>query len=100
VNDPDAMYNDAVTCDGNLNYSKLCDRRTDELVLLQSQELDEKKRIALVNELEARVLAQYGTYKMYFRNITRVYRSNLHGIAVHPNLDNATRLEDCWKSRA
>jgi peptide/nickel transport system substrate-binding protein len=98
VNDPDAMFTDSVTCDGNLNYSKLCDPRIDELVRLQSQELDERKRIALVNELEARVLAQYGTYKMYFRNITRVYRSNLHGMAVHPNTDNATRLEDCWKS--
>jgi ABC-type transport system substrate-binding protein len=88
-----------VACDGTLNYSRLCDRRIDELVDLQSQELDEKKRIALVNELEARVLAQYGTYKMYFRKITRVYLSNLHGIAVHPNLDNATRLDDCWKSK-
>jgi peptide/nickel transport system substrate-binding protein len=99
VNDPDSMYANSVACDGTLNYSRLCDRRIDELVDLQSQELDEKKRIALVNELEARVLAQYGTYKMYFRKITRVYLSNLHGIAVHPNLDNATRLDDCWKSK-
>jgi len=98
LNDPDSMYTNSAKCDGTLNYSRLCDRRIDELVDLQSQELDEKKRIALVHELEARLLAQYGTYKMYFRNITRVFQSNLHGIAAHPNIDNATRMDDCWKS--
>lgn len=94
------MYTNSAMCDGQLNYSKLCDARIDELVNLQSQELDEKKRIALVNELETRLLSQYGTYKMYFRNVTRLVRNEIHGIAVHPNLDNATRLEDCWKAKA
>jgi peptide/nickel transport system substrate-binding protein len=100
VNEPDSLYLNSVTCDGPRNTSMLCDRRIDELVTLQSKELDEKKRIALVNELEARVLAQYGTYKMYFRNISRLFQSSIHGMAVHPNLDNATRLDDCWKSKA
>jgi peptide/nickel transport system substrate-binding protein len=99
VNDPDSMYTNSAKCDGTLNYSRLCDRRNEELVDLQSQELDEKKRIALVNELEARLLAQYGTYKMYFRNVTKLLQNHLHGVAAHPNLDNATRLDDCWKSK-
>jgi peptide/nickel transport system substrate-binding protein len=99
VNDPDSMYTNSARCDGTLNYSKLCDRRIEELVELQSQELDEKKRIVLVNELESRLLAQYGTYKMYFRNVTKLLHKNIHGVTMHPNLDNATRLVDCWKSK-
>jgi peptide/nickel transport system substrate-binding protein len=99
VNDPDSMYINSVKCDGTLNYSKLCDKRIEELVDLQSQELDDKKRIALVHELESRVLAQYGTYRFYFRNVSRLYQSNLHGAAMHPNLDNATRMDDLWKSK-
>jgi ABC-type transport system substrate-binding protein len=98
VNDPDSMYTNSAKCDGTLNYSRICDRRNEELVDLQSQELDEKKRIALVHELEARLLGQYGTYKMYFRKVTKLLQNSIHGVAAHPNLDNATRLDDCWKS--
>ncbi len=98
VNDPDAMFSDSVTCDGNLNYSKLCNAKIDDLFNRQTQELDVKKRVALVNELEKTALAQYGTYKMYFRNISRMFQNNLHGWALHPNVDNATRFEDTWKS--
>jgi peptide/nickel transport system substrate-binding protein len=99
VNDPDAMYTDSVTCDGNLNYSKLCNPKIDALFSQQSQELDPRKRVALVNQMETLALAQYGSYKMYFRNISRMFQNNLHGLALHPNIDNATRFEDCWKSK-
>ena len=98
VNDPDAMYSDSVTCDGNSNLSKLCDPKIDDLVLRQSQELDEKKRIALVNEVEKRVLSQYGSYMMYFRNRFRMYSNNVHGWGLHPEENNAMHMEDCWKS--
>jgi peptide/nickel transport system substrate-binding protein len=97
INDPDATYSDSVTCDGNFNFSKLCNTKTDELVLRQSQEMDSKKRVALVNEIESRTLAQYGTYMMYFKNRFRMYQNNVHGWGLHPNEDNVMRLEDCWK---
>jgi peptide/nickel transport system substrate-binding protein len=99
-NDPDAMYADTVTCDGNFNRAKLCDAKIDDLVTRQSQELDEKKRIALVNELEKRVLSQYAVFMVYFKDRFRLYQNNVHGWGLHPNEDNAMRLADCWKSRA
>ena len=98
INDPDAMYSDSVTCDGNFNFSKTCDAKIDDLVLRQSQELDVRKRVALVNEIEAKALAEYGTYMMYFKNRFRMYQNNVHGWGLHPNEDNVMRLEDCWKS--
>jgi ABC-type transport system substrate-binding protein len=98
VNDPDAMYTDTVTCDGNANKSQLCNPKIDELVKRQSQEIDEKKRIALINELETIVLSQYGTFPMYFRNRFRMYPNNVHGWGLHPNEDNVMHMEDCWKS--
>jgi peptide/nickel transport system substrate-binding protein len=99
INDPDATFADSVSCDGISNFSKLCDAKTDDLVLRQSQEMDVKKRLALVNELEFKTLSQYGTYMMYFRKRFRMYQNNVHGWALHPNEDNVMRLEDCWKSR-
>jgi peptide/nickel transport system substrate-binding protein len=99
-NDPDATFADTVTCDGTFNYPKLCDAKIDELVLRQSQELDEKKRIALVNELEKRVLSQYSGFQMYFKDRFRLYQNTVHGWGLHPNEDNAMRLQDCWKSKA
>jgi peptide/nickel transport system substrate-binding protein len=98
VNDPDAMYADSVTCEGASNVAKLCDQKLDELVLRQSQELDEKKRLALVHDIESKVMAQYGTYVIGSRNRFRLYQNNVHGWGLHPNEDNAMRQEDCWKS--
>ena len=100
TNDPDAMYSDTVACDGTTNRAKICDARIDDLVLRQSQELDEKMRIALVNDLEKRVLSQYGIYMMYFKDRFRLYQNTVHGWGLHPNEDNAMRLQDCWKSKA
>jgi peptide/nickel transport system substrate-binding protein len=99
-NDPDALYADTVTCDGAFNSPKICDAKIDDLVLRQSQELDEKKRIAMVNELEKAVLSQYGAYMMYWKNRFRMYQKTVHGWGLHPNEDNAMRLEDCWKSKS
>ena len=98
VNDPDAMYADTVTCDGESNRPKLCDPKIDNLVLRQSQETDEKKRIALVNELETSVLEQYGEYSLFFRNRFRMFQNNIHAWGLHPDEDNVMHLEDCWKT--
>jgi peptide/nickel transport system substrate-binding protein len=98
VNDPDAMFADAVTCNGGGNVSKLCDPKLDDLVLRQSQELDEKKRLALVHEIETKTLSQYGIYPMYFRNRFRMFANNVHGWGLHPNEDNVMHMEECWKS--
>lgn len=100
INDPDAMYGDSVTCDGAMNVAKLCDAKVDDLFSRQSQELDPAKRLALVRELEARSLAQYSTYMLYFRNQFRFMQKNVHGWALHPNSDNSNRMEDCWKAKA
>ena len=100
INDPDAMFGDTVTCDAPLNFAKLCDPKIDDLFLRQSQETDAKKRLALVNELETLALNQYATYMLYFRSQFRFMQNNVHGWALHPNVDNATRMEDCWKSKA
>ena len=76
-----------------------CRKDTDDLVLRQSQELDEKRRIALVNDIETRALLQYATYMMYFRNRFRMFQNNLHGWGLHPNEDNVMHMEGCWKSQ-
>ena len=54
--------------------------------------------VARINEIESKVLAHYATYTIGTRNRFRMYRSNVHGWGLHPNEDNAMRMEDCWKS--
>lgn len=100
TNDPDAIYGDTVTCDGALNFAKLCDPRIDALYAQQSQELDFAKRLALTQELETRALNLYGSYILFFRNQYRLYQNNVHGWPQHPNEDNNMRLAECWKERA
>jgi peptide/nickel transport system substrate-binding protein len=100
TNDPDAIFGDSVTCKGATNYGSVCDPKTDELYVRVSQETDPKKRLALSKEIEARALQAYGSYTVLWRNQYRLYQKNVHGWAKHPQEDNSSRMEDCWKSRA
>jgi peptide/nickel transport system substrate-binding protein len=99
INDPDAMYGDTVTCDGVLNFSRVCDPKLDQLFTQQSQELDPARRRALTNQMEAVSLANHGSFTMFFRKQYRLYHGHVSGWALHANEDNSSRLEDCWKSQ-
>lgn len=100
TNDPDAFFGDSVTCTGGTNYASLCDPKLDELYTRASEEMDAKKRLALSREIEKIVLKGYGSFPVLWRNQYRFYQKNIHGWAKHPQEDNSTRLEDCWKSKA
>ena len=64
----------------------------------QSQEMDPVARLKLVNELERKVLEEYGIYVMYWRNRFMGTSNRVHGLKIHPNIDQNMRLEDVWLS--
>ncbi len=98
ISDPDAVFGDYFTCGGSQNNSDICQPAIDTLFTQQSQEMNPAARLKLVNDLERKVLEEYGIYVMYWRNRFMGISNRVHGLKIHPNIDQNMRLEDVWLS--
>lgn len=92
IDDPDAVFGDDSVCGG----ADSCSAIIEDLFARQSVEMDEAKRLALVNELELEVLKDYGLYVMYWRNRFMGVQTNLRGMKLHPNIDQNLRFDQVW----
>jgi len=97
ANDPD-VWGDFVTSAGAQNYSGLTNTEVDELFAQQSQTLDVEERRKLANDLERAVLSDYGMFGLYWRNRFLGLSSRIHGMTIHPNMDNVRRFQNVWLS--
>ena len=91
LDDPDAVFGDDSACGSGTEAS--CSVVVEDLFARQSVEMDEAKRLALVNELELEVLKEYGLYVMYWRNRFMGVATNLRGMKLHPNIDQNMRFD-------
>jgi peptide/nickel transport system substrate-binding protein len=57
VDDPDAILFENYTCTSLRNYTSYCDEAVSRLIEQQSQELDPKKRLAIVHEIQKKLIA-------------------------------------------
>lgn len=98
ISDPDSVFGDYYTCTGSQNNSNMCQPAIDALFTAQSQAMDPASRLKIVNELEKKVLEEYGIYVMYWRNRFMGMSNRVHGLKIHPNIDQNMRLQDVWLS--
>lgn len=98
ISDPDSVFGDYFTCAGSQNHTNMCQPAIDTLFDEQSRTMDPAARLKLVNELEEKVLEEYGIYVMYWRNRFMGMSNRVRGLKIHPNIDQNMRLEDVWLS--
>lgn len=94
ISDPDSIFGDESLCGGR--NESICGPSMSDIFTRQSAELDPAKRKALTNELELAILAEYGTYVLYWRNRFMGMSTKLMGMKVHPNIDQNMRLDTVW----
>jgi peptide/nickel transport system substrate-binding protein len=85
-------------CDSSQNLSSLCIPEADDLFAKMSQELDPAKRKDLAHQWEIAVANGHGTFIMYWRERFMGLRRNVHGLIIHPNIDNNMKMQDVWLS--
>ena len=95
--DPDTIFADYI-CGGGLNNSGICTPRIDELYNKQSATMDNAERVKLVNEMEELIAREYGVYVMYWRKRFMGCNKNMHGMLIHPNIDQNMKLDGVWLS--
>ncbi|HEY3065598.1 MAG TPA: ABC transporter substrate-binding protein [Methylomirabilota bacterium] len=97
VDDPDAQLFENYRCGSQRNFSGYCSEEIDRLMVEQSQTLDPKKRLALVNEIDRKLQADsarpiLGWGKQYY-----VWWPHVKGWVVHENsIYNVSRRQDLW----
>jgi peptide/nickel transport system substrate-binding protein len=85
-------------CDSSQNLAALCIPEADTLFSQMSAQPDPVKRKALANQWEAMTAEGRGTFIMYWRKRFMGLRRNVHGMMIHPNIDNNMKMQDVWLS--
>lgn len=85
-------------CGSSQNFADLCNSGADAIFDQMSAESDPAKRKALANEWEAMTAEGRGTFIMYWRKRFMGLRRNVHGLIIHPNIDNNMKHQDVWLS--
>jgi len=97
IDDPDAQLFENYRCGSQRNFSGYCSEEIDKLMVQQSQTLDPKKRLALVQEIDRKLQADgarpiLGWAKQYY-----VHWPHVKGWAIHENsIYNVSRRQDVW----
>jgi peptide/nickel transport system substrate-binding protein len=85
-------------CASSQNFSDLCNGEADALFDRMSAESDPVKRKELANQWEEMTAEGRGTFIMYWRKRFMGLRRNVHGLIIHPNIDNNMKHQDVWLS--
>jgi peptide/nickel transport system substrate-binding protein len=95
VGDPDEMLDKFVT--GTLeNYGRMSDPVVDALFQQQAQEMDAQKRIALVKELQRRVLEKVWRIQGLWYRRLEVRSAKIRNYEPQPSHHMNRRFEDVW----
>ena len=99
VDDPDAILVENYTCTSVRNYTGYCDESVSRLIEQQSQELDPKKRLALVQQIQ-RKLTEAGARPTISWGIDHFAQwPRVKNLVPHHSLYNFGRMQEVWLDR-
>jgi len=99
VDDPDAILFENYTCASLRNYTSYCDEAVSRLIERQSQELDPKKRLALVHQVQKK-LAEAGARPTVAWGIDHfAYWPHVRNLVPHHSLYSFGRMQEVWLDR-
>ena len=97
IDDPDAQLFENYRCGSQRNFSGYCSEEIDRLMVEQSQTLDPKKRLALVNEIDRKLQADGARPVLGWAKQYLVHWPHVKGWAVHDNsIYNVGRRQEVW----
>lgn len=85
-------------CDSSQNFSGLCNAEADALFAQMSGEMDPVKRKTLSDQWQLAAASDHSTFVMYWRSRFMGLRREVHGLIIHPNIDNNLKHQDVWLS--
>ncbi len=99
TDDPDANFYENYACGSPRNYSDYCDEEVMKLIEQQSQELDPRKRAALVRDIQTRLEEAAARPIMGWRLDYFAQWPHVRNLVPHNSVYNWGRMQDVWLDR-
>ena len=96
VDDPDANFYENFACGSPRNYGDYCNEQVTKLIEQQSQEIDPKKRLALVAQIQRKLEEDAARPVMGWRIDRFATQPYVKNLVPHPVVYNCCRLQDTW----
>ncbi|MBI4081643.1 MAG: ABC transporter substrate-binding protein [Candidatus Lambdaproteobacteria bacterium] len=96
VDDPDVYYFEGFLCTSIRNYTNYCNKETEKLFDQQSSTIDRAERIALVAQIERRLVEEVARVSIGFRINYNARRRYVKGFMGHNTTSNWLRMQDVW----
>ena len=94
--DPDANFFENYTCGSPRNYTDYCDEQVMKMIEAQSQELDPKKRLALVWQIQKKLELDVARPIMGWRLAYMTAWPYVKNLVPHQSIYNWARMQEVW----
>jgi len=99
VDDPDGNFYENYACGSPRNYSFYCNEQVARMVDQQSQELDPKKRLALVWAIQKKLEEDAARPMLDWRLDYFTHWPHVKNLVPHHNIYNFGRMQEVWSDR-
>jgi peptide/nickel transport system substrate-binding protein len=99
VDDPDSNFFEHYTCKSARNYTGYCDEEAEKLIERQSQELDVKKRLALVQRIQKKLEDDAARPMLSWRYDDYAHWPHVKNLIPRHNVYNYGRMQEVWLDR-
>jgi peptide/nickel transport system substrate-binding protein len=99
IDDPDANYYENFACNSPRNYTFYCNEAVSALFDRQSAEIDAKKRLALVGEIQKKLEEEAARPTLAWRVDNFAHWPQVKSLIPHNNFYNYGRMQDVWLDR-
>jgi peptide/nickel transport system substrate-binding protein len=96
IDDPDANYYENFACNSPRNYTFYCNEQVAALVDKQSAEIDAKKRLALVLDIQKKLEDDGARPTLDWRVDNFAHWPQVKNLIPHNNFYNYGRMQDVW----
>jgi peptide/nickel transport system substrate-binding protein len=96
---PDANFYEHYACGSPRNYQGYCDEGIARLIEQQSQELDARKRLALVYEIQVKLEQAAVRPALDWRLDYFTVWPHVKNLVPHDNIYNIGRMADVWRDK-
>jgi len=94
--DPDANFFENYGCGSPRNYSQYCDEQVAKMIEAQSQELDPKKRLALVSAIQKKLEDDAARPILDWNLDYWTHRPWVKNLIPHQSMYNFGRMQEVW----
>jgi peptide/nickel transport system substrate-binding protein len=99
ADDPDGNFYENYACGSPRNYTHYCSEQVTKMIDQQSQEIDQKKRLAMVYAIQKKLEEDAARPILSWRMDYFTHWPHVKGLVVQNNVYNFGRMQEVWRDK-